>query len=88
MFSLRQQYLEGSKPEGTSGEVLPTFFPPHSPVQVAQRTFSKTGFKARGDTSSWTDTPEQAATKQAAGGSFLGGGGPAVLALRGASRGG
>ena len=50
-------------------------------VQVATRTFSKTGFKPRGDVSSWTDTPEQAASKQAAGGSFLGGGGPAVLAL-------
>jgi hypothetical protein len=49
-------------------------------IKVSQRAFSRTGIKSRGDTSSWTDTPEQRRAKEASEGGYIGGG-QAVLML-------
>ncbi len=53
-------------------------------LQVVNRTFSKSGIKSRGDTSSWTDTPEQAAARKQG---LIGGGGPSALLALGELRG-
>ncbi|GAX78794.1 hypothetical protein CEUSTIGMA_g6231.t1 [Chlamydomonas eustigma] len=67
------------KREAWMTELPPERTAPAKINQVTNRTFSQSGIKPRGDTSAWTDSPEQAATRKAA--ALLGGGAAALLAL-------
>lgn len=50
-----------------------------SRVQQSQRSFSRFGVKARGDTSEWTDTPAERAARAANGGLMPGAAGPLLI---------
>jgi hypothetical protein len=55
--------------------------------QISQTAFSRLGARERGDTSGWTDTPQQAALRAAGLLTDANGGGPAMLTAGAASAG-